>query len=257
MVLHGGPGLSHDYLRPEWDRLARPGRRVVYYDQRGCGRSGAAAPYGWREDVADLDRVVRRVSPDRPVVLAGSSWGPWLALLYARAYPQRVRALVLSGMPPRANIAPEVADPASYRSQFLRSPMGAEFSRADSVNRGLVPPRRTRLDSAVSASGVGPAVAGRLARAPQLSCPDVKRARGLLFYDLPPDSALAAVGVPSLFVWGREDWAYERGGRSIADRVPTARVVVMDGLGHDPWLEVPDAFFAEVESFLRGLGAGA
>jgi len=32
IVLHGGPGLSHDYLRPEWDRLGGHGWRVVFYD---------------------------------------------------------------------------------------------------------------------------------------------------------------------------------------------------------------------------------
>jgi proline iminopeptidase len=47
VVLHGGPGLPHDCLRPESDRLAA-GARVVYYDQRGCGRSERTPPYGWR-----------------------------------------------------------------------------------------------------------------------------------------------------------------------------------------------------------------
>lgn len=40
VVLHGGPGATHDYLRPEWDRLAAVGR-VIYYDQRGWARARA------------------------------------------------------------------------------------------------------------------------------------------------------------------------------------------------------------------------
>ena len=253
IVLHGGPGISHDYLRPEWDRLAAEGRRVVYYDQRGCGRSGDGAPYGWREDVADLDRVVRRVSPDDPVVLAGSSWGPWLALLYAHEHPERVRALVFSGMPPRANIAPTTSDPAAWRRLLLASPAADGFARADSVNRGIVRVRRTHPDSAAQVPNAGPTIAARLARPPQLECPDASRARALLFHDIPPDSALAVVPVPALFVWGDRDWTYQRGGRALAERVPNARVVVLAGLGHDPWLDAPDLFFVEVDAFLKAV----
>lgn len=55
VVLHGGPGAHHDYLLPQYDRLA-PGRELFYYDQRGGGRSPIAreTPVGWPEHVADL-----------------------------------------------------------------------------------------------------------------------------------------------------------------------------------------------------------
>ena len=43
VMLHGGPGASHDYLRPGLDAAAAPGRRrLFYYDQRGSGRSSLA-----------------------------------------------------------------------------------------------------------------------------------------------------------------------------------------------------------------------
>ena len=50
VVLHGGPGAHHDYLLPGFDALAR-GRMLVYYDQRGGGRSpvGRDVPVGWQE----------------------------------------------------------------------------------------------------------------------------------------------------------------------------------------------------------------
>ena len=38
LCLHGGPGAPHDYLEP-LEKLAATGRRVVFYDQIGCGRS--------------------------------------------------------------------------------------------------------------------------------------------------------------------------------------------------------------------------
>jgi pimeloyl-ACP methyl ester carboxylesterase len=99
IVLHGGPGLGHQYLRPEWDILGGH-YRVVYYDQRGCGQSTRRGPYRWEQHVTDLHSLVLRYKAHGPVVLAGSSWGSWLALLYAWSHPHEVDALVLSGMPP-------------------------------------------------------------------------------------------------------------------------------------------------------------
>jgi pimeloyl-ACP methyl ester carboxylesterase len=58
VVLHGGPGAHHDYLLPGFDLLARR-RTLVYYDQRGGGRSpvGRDVPVGWREHVDDLEAL--------------------------------------------------------------------------------------------------------------------------------------------------------------------------------------------------------
>jgi pimeloyl-ACP methyl ester carboxylesterase len=97
VVLHGGPGARHNYLRPEWDQLQDIGR-VVYYDQRGCGKSVREGPHSWKQHVQDLHNLLTALEPSGPIVLAGSSWGSNLALLYAYTYPDHVSALVLSGL---------------------------------------------------------------------------------------------------------------------------------------------------------------
>lgn len=96
IVLHGGPAAGHQYLRPELDQLSAVSQ-VIYFDQRGCGKSEKATCYGWREQVADVKRVVNRFSNSKKVSLAGSSWGYILALLYAYTYPDDVKTLILSG----------------------------------------------------------------------------------------------------------------------------------------------------------------
>src|SRR5258708_38055565 len=65
VVLHGGPGAHHDYLLPQYDRLAR-GRTLLFYDQRGGGRSPVPreTPVGWREHVADLQTLRQRWAID-------------------------------------------------------------------------------------------------------------------------------------------------------------------------------------------------
>lgn len=95
VVLHGGPGAHHDYLLPGFDRLAT-GRTLVYYDQRGGGRSPVPrdVPVGWREHVEDLD-ALRAIWGLERLSIAGYSWGGLLALLYALEHPDRVERLAL------------------------------------------------------------------------------------------------------------------------------------------------------------------
>lgn len=95
VVLHGGPGADHEYLRPGFDALAR-GRQLIFYDQRGGGRSPAPrdAPVGWTEHVADLEALRELWGLDR-LTIAGYSWGGLLALLYALEKPDRVERLAL------------------------------------------------------------------------------------------------------------------------------------------------------------------
>lgn len=107
VVLHGGPGAHHDYLLPQYDLLAgdggtrrarggRGGRALLYYDQRGGGRSPVArdTPVGWREHVADLEALRRHWDTDR-LALLGYSWGALLTVLYALEHPARVERLAL------------------------------------------------------------------------------------------------------------------------------------------------------------------
>ena len=95
VVLHGGPGAHHDYLLPQYDRLAR-GRELFYYDQRGGGRSPVPreTPVGWREHVADLAGLREALGLERMTIL-GYSWGGLLALLFLMEHPERVERLAL------------------------------------------------------------------------------------------------------------------------------------------------------------------
>ena len=73
VILHGGPGAQHDYLLPGFDRIA-PGRTLIYYDQRGGGRSPVPrdTAVGWREQVADLE-ALREVWRLERLTRAGAS----------------------------------------------------------------------------------------------------------------------------------------------------------------------------------------
>jgi proline iminopeptidase len=95
VVLHGGPGADHEYLRPGFDALA-DGRELIYYDQRGGGRSPVPrdVPVGWTDQVADLEALRQHWALEQLTVV-GYSWGGLLALLYALQHPGRIGRLAL------------------------------------------------------------------------------------------------------------------------------------------------------------------
>ena len=109
VVLHGGPGASHDYLLPQYDLLAQ-GRSLLYYDQRGGGQSPVSrdTPVGWREHVADLEAIRAQLGVER-LTVCGYSWGGLLAVLYFLEHPERVERLAL--------VSP-ASITAEYRRQF-------------------------------------------------------------------------------------------------------------------------------------------
>jgi proline-specific peptidase len=100
VCLHGGPGAPHDYIEP-LGALAESGRRVVFYDQLGCGRSWLEAdPSLWTVElyVEELRTLREQLELDR-IHLFGSSWGGMLAMEYALTEPAGLASLVLSSSP--------------------------------------------------------------------------------------------------------------------------------------------------------------
>jgi L-proline amide hydrolase len=100
VCLHGGPGALHDYIEP-LGALAETGRRVVFYDQLGCGKSWLEADASlWTVElyVDELRTLRAQLGLDR-IHLFGSSWGGMLAMDYALTKPAGLASLVLSSSP--------------------------------------------------------------------------------------------------------------------------------------------------------------
>jgi L-proline amide hydrolase len=103
LVLHGGPGSSHDALEG-LGALAEQGRRVVFYDQLGGGDSDKPDdPALWTVDTfLEQLRSVREGLRLERLHLFGSSWGGMLALEYALTGPEGLVSLVLNSTPTSA-----------------------------------------------------------------------------------------------------------------------------------------------------------
>jgi proline iminopeptidase len=253
VVLHGGPGAHHDYLLPEFARLA-DGFRLYFYDQRGGGRSPVERPtdVGWRDLVEDLEALRRGLGLERPAQV-GYSWGGLLALLDATERPGRARALVL-------------VDPAAAWGDYQQR-FDAEFerrSRSDAV-------RRMREDLEASGLRESDPAAYRQRRF-ELSVAgyfkDPQDARDLTPFRVQAQTREAiwrsvrghgeklrrrvqSVRTPTLVLHGRHDPIPLEYAEELTEMMPNARLVVMEESGHVPYVEQPDRTFDAIREFLE------
>ena len=272
LVLHGGPGADHRYLLPQLLRLA-DAHDCVFYDQRGGGRSKAAAdevgPVTWRTHVDDLARVAAELVGDGPLHLVGYSWGGLLALLYALdAAGVALPALgePVGGGPRHARTAPAsltLIDPAPV-TRRLREQFEGEFARRSQD------PRIAAMRAELAAGGLRERDPDAYRqRAFELSVAgyffDPDKARDLTpfrvtgrvqqsvweslgDYDLLPH--LGRVACPVFVAHGREDPIPLASSEALAGAVAGARLAVLDACGHVPYVEQPGALFDAVLPFL-------
>ena len=262
-VLHGGPDFDHTYLRPELDRLA-DAARLVYYDQRGRGRSGGVRPddVGIESEVADLDGLRSHLGLESVAVL-GHSWGGVLAMEYATRHADRVSHLILLNTAPASG-----KDALRFREHLRRARPAGDVERMQAIasspayRGGDIETEAAYLRIHYRIALRGPEqvedVVGRLrvhftaegvltARAiEQRLYDDTWRSEG---YDLIP--RLQALDVPALVLHGEDDFVPVELVAPIADALPSGRLVVLPNCGHFAYLEAPDAVHEHVTALLE------
>lgn len=250
VVLHGGPGAHHDYLLPGFDRLAH-GRTLVYYDQRGGGRSpvGRDVPVGAQEHVHDLE-ALRDIWGEDRLHLLGYSWGALLAMLYAVAHPDRVASLALVSPAPaaqRERAGYEATLAARNATPALRAERAA-LQASDLRQRDLAEYNRRLFTLAVAGYFHDPARAGALTpfRVTGRTQQAVWDSLGDDF-DLRP--ALRALSVPAIVLHGDDDPIPMESARATAQALH-AELVPIVGAGHVPYVEGVDQFVAALDRFL-------
>lgn len=130
LCLHGGPGMTHDYIENLGDLARR--RPVIFYDQLGSGRSE------WPDDESlwTVDRFVAELVAVREALglqelhLFGNSWGGWLALQYVLDRRPELVSLTLSSSPP--SVPRWIVDSAELRAE-LDEPVRAVLDRHEAA----------------------------------------------------------------------------------------------------------------------------
>ncbi len=256
IVVNGGPGFDHNYehanvtgVTSAWDLLARQ-RRVVFYDQRGTGKSSAlkaGQSCTLADQIADLEAVRAKLGVDK-IDLLGHSWGGYLAMAYAARHPEHVRHLIAVD-----SAAPKWADTVTLFKDVF--PEGQErsdgfaFAEAMGDNEARDGGLREYFHWLFYAPDKRDVFV--LEVAPGVYNHAVNQAieHDLAKYDLGPE--LTKFRFPTMVITGRYDInvapsvAYK-----MHKAIPNSKFVVFEKSGHLPFFEEPERFATTLDSFL-------
>jgi len=228
------------------DRLASFAR-VIHFDRRGSGLSDPVDGAPTLEQRMDDVRAVMDAAGSERAALVGMSEGVPMSLLFAATYPERVRALVCSGGMARSTYAEDYpwAAPAQalIESGFeLLLPHWGDGS----VIEVAAPSQAEDADAR--------AFWARMQRA--TASPGTMTALAQMFLDLDVRDVVPTVHAPALVLHRRHDRLVNvRNGRWLAEHLPNARLVELEGDDHVPWYQGADEWLGEVQEFLTGARA--
>jgi proline iminopeptidase len=263
VVVHGGPDFNHSYLLPELDRLAER-FRLIYYDQRGRGRSfvaGAAHELTMRSETEDLECIRRHLDLEA-VALLGHSWGALVAMEYALAFPEQVSHLILMNTAPAsphdaANLRERVRAARSAEQSFTISALVSDPRYQAGDIEADAAYYRIHFAAALRRPGSLDVLVARLRR--DFTAEGIVAARAIerrLYeqtwdgddYDLL--TRLEQARVPTLVIHGDVDFIPIEHARHIAEAIPDSRLKVLDDCGHFAYLEQPERIDEAITGFL-------
>jgi proline iminopeptidase len=261
IVIHGGPGMDSNSVAADFVPLEAK-RRLVYYDQRGGGRSSLPADTKLLtidHHVDDLEALRKHLGIDK-VVLIGHSFGPAIAAQYAIKYPEHVdRMIFLAPIPPRkgkffeefgAAMKSRLTDAQQKRSAELRK----EYESGDVVAAcrefwaiNTLPRLAKSVSPSVVKSDFCTAPPEAIRYGTMKTNPTTFGSLG----DWDWTAALKRVSAPVLIIHGEEDAIPMSMVAEWATALPNARLVKVPNAAHFPYVERPDIVFPEIEKFLQ------
>ncbi len=242
LLLHGFPETSFMW-REMLPAVAATGRRAIAPDLLGYGDSPPDSPATWERHIEALDEFVTALDPG-PLVLVVHDWGGLIGLRWAANNPERIAALVISD----SGFFPD------GRWHGMAEGLRTETQGEQMV--GAVD--RAALGQIMAADGSGFTEEAIDEYFKAFTTPD--RRAGILemyrsgdFEKLEPERGkLAALGVPTLLLWGEEDrFAPVAGAYRFEKEIPHAELVVISGAGHFVWSDAPQRCGAVLGSFLE------
>jgi len=261
IVVHGGPGMDSNSLAADFAPLEKT-HRLVYYDQRGGGRSSLPADTKQLtidHHVDDLEALRRHLRIDK-VVIIGHSFGPAIVANYAIKYPEHIdRMIFIAPIPPRkgkffeefgAAMKARLTDEQQKRSSELRK----EYENGDVVAACRefwainTPPRLAKSSKpTVVKSDFCTAPPEAIRYGTMKTNPTTFGSLG----DWDWTADLKKVIAPTLIIHGEEDAIPMSMVSEWATALPHARLVKVPNAAHFPYAEQPQIVFPEIERFLR------
>ncbi|HEU5434435.1 MAG TPA: proline iminopeptidase-family hydrolase [Thermomicrobiales bacterium] len=263
LCLHGGPGAGHDYLE-SLAAMADTDRRVIFYDQLGCGRSSipASKPEMWTVDlyVDEIDAVRRALGLER-IHLLGQSWGGMLAMEYALTQPAGLVSLTIASSP--ASMLQWVAEANRLREdlpaaaqQTLLTHEAAGTTDSPAYETAMMEFYRRHVCRLEPMPDYVQRTFASIAKNPEvyhtMNGPSEFHVVGTLKnWDV--IDRLGEIHVPTLVTSGRFDEATPLIAETVSSRIPGAQWVVFEASSHMAHAEEAELYMDVLDQFLTSV----
>ena len=258
MVLHGGPGASHDYLLPLAE-LSNYGINVLFYDQFGSGRSDEPSDlskYTVDYGVEETEEVRKQIFNDK-VVMLGHSYGGMLALAYALKYQDNLVGLIvsngLSSVPLTVQEMRRLIEelPEKYRNAIKRYEQVQDYQNPEYLEAVQYFYRQhvIRLDELPEPVKVSFEYAQKRRTYAIMNGPNEFTITGTI-KDFDITDQLHKIRVPTLIITGKYDEVTPRIAEIMHSRIRNSRLVLFENSSHMPMWEEKDKYLAVIRDFI-------
>lgn len=254
LLLHGGPGFDHSYLRPWLDPVSEVAQ-LVYIDERGCGRSARHTHEYYQLGIMadDIVELCRALAIERPIVL-GQSFGGFVALSIAQRHPDFPSGIILFDTSP--------AWTGGYDLDALEQLVGGDYG-----NELRIIAYRESTGQASEAElkrfeqeimpyywhqNFKPEYIENLFSEANLNMDIATYMMGTLSREYDLRSSLPDINVPALILQGRYDWVTPMSGAlEMAEKLPDATLHIFEQSGHMVFMEEPEELVAVISKWIR------
>lgn len=258
IVIHGGPGLSQDYLLPQMAILAKS-NLLVFYDQRGCGFSLGKVDdktITIKNFLEDLESI-RKALGFKKITVLGHSWGGFLAMKYAIAYPESLDKLILLSTAPATNedyglcVKEFEKRNTPIQKQLDEIQKSENFAQGDPETLNsyykllfrsyLYDSNKINLLNFIMSqeANIRGGKVNKLLEQNVLEKP----------YNLFPEQK--RLDVPTLIIHGESDFILPITAKKIHENISNSQFILLKNCAHFPYAEEPDDLFNYLEKFLH------
>jgi len=261
IVIHGGPGLSQEYLLPQMAHLAEH-NLIVFYDQRGCGLSTGtliSEQINVKTYIEDIDAIRKSLGVEK-ISLLGHSWGGILGMQYAISHPKSVDKLILLSTMPASSedlalfIAEWTQRTAPYREELHTIEASELYLAGDpqTVAKQLEIVFQTYMYRPEDVRKLSLRRSQKAAlngfKVYEIFLNEVFMKPFNLFNDL------SKLQCPTLIIHGDTDPIPLTTAEHINKAIPHSRLSVIEHCGHFPYVEQPTELFEAIQNFLSPVG---
>jgi proline iminopeptidase len=258
-ILSGGPGHASFYMDSVAKRISQMGYRAIVVNQYGTDTSVQrfdTARVTLPHFVEDIERL-RKALGYSSFTLLGHSWGGALAMAYVRTYPKTTSGLILScsgafSMEANDRLAKNIAARLTDADKAAMKRWDDSLEAGVDDNKVLLAQRRIRQVAFTYDRANHQRVVNEVVNTSPFFIQVGNRmfADAWLLHDYQVMSHLKDYASPVLVLEGKQDVMSIETAQAITASFSTAHLVLIDRCGHYPWIDNPEPYFSQIESFL-------